>query len=207
MPKFIFFLLILILIFLSLPLVGYLLNLIIGYLPPSSSVVYNAIIYNKKLQDRINLDALSHQDPTICDRLPESIPDVLPREGCYYFVARSLKLNNYSLCESLLSNDNPYYSSFVEKCLTQTALDMKNIIPCDRLQTLQTFVPVPPKATEYKQVEEVTIATEYGTKQPEFGFWCYYEYGRKYKDTTICNNIKDENTKNKCFTRLSSYMK
>ena len=134
-------------------------------------------------------EAIQTNNPSLCDKLPSAIPDIQPRQDCYYAVA--IETHNPSLCEK----GHGYF------CYLGMMARYQDVSICDYLQEQEKQYNVrgPQSTTTNNPDGSITINNNYAKIISDK---CYTEYGKITNSSLVCQKIIDKNLQISCYVKL-----
>lgn len=173
---------------------------------------YSFFSWSKEKQAKIEELAIKNNDPSLCEKLPVSIPDIEPRSECYFRVAlgtknpelcRKTRLGGYcygqiairykdiSMCSYAPSND-------AHTCYINAAPEVGGTDTCDKIQDINYKV----KCYTVIKNQTLELCNQVGIEV--IRNQCYYGLALRENNQTICDKIINDNAdKESCVTRTS----
>ncbi len=146
---------------------------------------YSFLSYSKEKQASIEKSAIDNNNPSLCEKLPTSIPDITPRSECYLKVALATK--DPTLCVKELLG--PY-------CYTQLAIKYKDVSMCSYGTSSDTHTCYMDVASEVGGTKTCDLIQD-----NDYRIWCYTVIHKQTFE--LCKQEGNEGIRNQCYYGLA----
>lgn len=173
--------------------------------------IYPFSSWSNEKQASIEKSAIDTNNPSLCEKLPTSIPDIEPRSECYFAVALAKKdpllcaktsLASYCYAQIAIKYKDVSMCSYVlpstdeHLCYIDVAPEVGGTKTCDLIQDDNN------KIWCYTVIHKQTLDLCKQEGVESIRNQCYYGLALNENDATLCNNIVNDNAdKVECIRR------